>query len=69
MTHRKPWTDRERRLIREAFAQGKTDVLIASRLDRTASAIQMERLALGLRHAPWASYRKRKGLWERELPE
>lgn len=60
MSHRKPWTESERRLIRVAFAQGKPDVLIASRLDRTATAVQMERLALGLRHEPWAAHRRRK---------
>ena len=51
MGHGKPWNETERRLLAEGFRAGLRDAQIASLLDRTAGAVQMQRLALGLRHA------------------
>ena len=47
----KPWTEAERRLLRVGVRAGWSDVRLGSALDRTAEAVQMVRLTLGLRRA------------------
>ena len=59
MTHRQPWTERERRLIRQCFEEEKSDVVIGVKLDRSVEAVQVQRLALGLKRVPWANHRER----------